>query len=206
MRLRLGLLQDPAMIDKQIQREAKEAAAKKAKAEIPTVKTEAQMRTDEAEEAKEKDKEADKSKKAHQPRIRPLSEAKAIETGANFISETFIFGVALGLLLIERWYSRTKENNRRSDVADKLADLLARDAELENTVATMKKELEEVRASKGGNWPWNTRRSEQKPPQPVRDTGEEKAKPNDALPATNMARAVSGDSKQVPKALSIEGR
>ena len=205
MRLRLGLLQDPAVIDKQIQREAKEAAARRAKAEVPTVKTEAQTKADEVVEAKEKDKEADKSKRAHQPRIRPLSEAKAIETGANFISETFIFGVALGLLLIERWYSRTKENNRRSDVADKLADLLARDAELENTIATMKKELEEVRASKGGNWPWS-RRSEQKPPPPIKDTGEATAKPNDTVPVKSISQSASDDSKQVPKALSIEGR
>ncbi|MCJ1331473.1 hypothetical protein MMC10_008164 [Thelotrema lepadinum] len=205
MRLRLGLLQDPAVIEKQIQREAKEAAAKKVKAETPTVKTEAQMKVEEATETKEKDKEADRLKKAHQPRIRPLSEAKAIETGANFISETFIFGVALGLLLIERWYSRVKENNRRSDVADKLADLLVRDAELENTIAMMKKELEEVKAGpKGGRWLWN-RGSEQKPQQSAKDLGEEQAKSSKTMNATGESQPVLSDPKQVPKASLNEG-
>ncbi|KAI4151253.1 MAG: hypothetical protein LQ340_003602, partial [Diploschistes diacapsis] len=166
MRLRLGLLQDAAAIERQAAREAKEAAARKAKAETPTVKTEAQQRADDAAAAKDKEKEVDgKAKKAHhqQPRIRPLSEAKAIETGANFISETFIFGVALGMLVLERWYSRTKENNRRSDVAERMEVLEARDAELARRVEEMGRELEEWRAGKGngtgkgrgGSWFWD---------------------------------------------------
>ena len=192
MRLRLGLLQDPAAIEKQVQREAKEAAAKKSKAEIPTVKTEAQTKADELAEAKEKDKEADKSKKAHHPRIRPLSEAKAIETGANFISETFVFGVALGLLFIERWYSRTKENNRRSDVADKLAELETRDAEHGKSIEMMRKEMDELRVGKGTNWLWS-RKPEQRIRQIPQDSKEEN--PQSGAIATPKDDATSGSSE-----------
>ena len=148
MRLRLGLLNDPAALDRQAQRDAKDAAAKKAKAEAPTVKTEAQSQADELSGTKGKDKEADKAKKAHQPRIRPLTEAKAIEIGANFISETFIFAVGASLIFFERWYSNSKENNRRSDIADRLAELEKRDEE-------MKKEIEDLRTQKGPSWFWS---------------------------------------------------
>jgi hypothetical protein len=95
MRFRLGLLQDTAAIERQIAKDAAEHNAKKHKLEIPTVKTEAQMKADEAADAKRKDggekpKESSSSKK---PKIRPLSEAKAIDLGANFVSESFLFVV-----------------------------------------------------------------------------------------------------------------
>lgn len=60
-------------------------------------------------------------------RIRPLSEAKAIDTGANFISETFLFLVGGSLILFESWRSRRKENIRREDVAERLEKLEALD-------------------------------------------------------------------------------
>ena len=44
MRLRLGLLQDPEVIEKQIAREAAEAQARKHKLEAPTVRTEAEQK------------------------------------------------------------------------------------------------------------------------------------------------------------------
>ena len=152
MRLRLGLLQEPAAIERQIAREAQEAAAKKAKAEIPTVKTEAQTKADEVAKVKDKEKAKEKQKGPH---IRPLSEAKAIDSGANFISETFLFSVGLSLILVETWRSRRKETNRRNDVADKLAELEARDQEKERALHAMEAELDELRGRKGGsasNW------------------------------------------------------
>ena len=149
MRLRLGLLQNPEAIERQLAREAQEAAAKKAKADIPTVKTEAQAKADEATKAKDKEK-GEKSK--HQsPRIRPLSEAKAIDSGANFISETFLFSVGLGLIVFETWRSRRKEQNRRNDVADKLAELEARDQEKDRLLRELEQELAEVRAKEGSS-------------------------------------------------------
>ena len=82
MRFRLGLLQDRAELEKQAAREAAEAQAKKHKSEAPTVKTEAQTKADEAAEARSKDG-LDKAKEPKKlPKIRPLSEAKAIDVGA----------------------------------------------------------------------------------------------------------------------------
>ena len=57
------------------------------------------------------------------PRIRPLSESKAIEMGANFISETFLFLVAAAAVVFEPLRLRRKENNRREGIDDKLEDL-----------------------------------------------------------------------------------
>ena len=95
MRFRLGLLQDTAAIEKQIAKEAAEHQAKKHKHEAPTAKTEAHTKADEAAAAREKES-GEKTKpksSSRQPRIRPLSEAKAIDLGANFVSETFLFAV-----------------------------------------------------------------------------------------------------------------
>ncbi len=79
MRFRLGLLQDSAALEKQAAREAAEAQAKKHKSEAPTVKTEAQTKADEVAEARLKDS-LDKAKEPKKkPKIRPLSEAKAID-------------------------------------------------------------------------------------------------------------------------------
>ena len=89
MRMRLGLLQDPAVIDRQIAKEVAAAEAARRKAEAPTVKTEAETKADDALTEKEKEAARKKVEAARKPRIRPLSEAKAIETGANFAAETF---------------------------------------------------------------------------------------------------------------------
>ena len=85
MRFRLGLLQDSAALEKQAAREAAEAQAKKHKSETPTVKTEAQSKADEAAEARSKEG-LDKSKEQRKkPKIRPLSEAKAIDVGVLWV-------------------------------------------------------------------------------------------------------------------------
>lgn len=81
MRFRLGLLQDSAALEKQAAREAAEAQAKKHKLETPTVKTEAQTKADEAAGTRSKES-LDKNKEQRKkPKIRPLSEAKAIDVG-----------------------------------------------------------------------------------------------------------------------------
>ncbi|KAF2187845.1 hypothetical protein K469DRAFT_662033 [Zopfia rhizophila CBS 207.26] len=139
MRMRLGLLQDPAVIDRQIAKEVAQAEAARKRAQIPTVKTEAQMKAEEAMSAKEKESIKKKAEAAHKPpRIRPLSEAKAIETGANFVSETFIFAVGIGVIVFEQWRQRRKAQNQRSDLEDKLEDL-------QNELNSVKAELAEVK-------------------------------------------------------------
>ena len=155
MRFKLGLLQDSASIEKQIAREAAEAQAKKHKHETPTVKTEAaQHRADEAaardaEKNKEKSKEPPKSK----PKIRPLSEAKAIDSGANFVSETFLLLVGVALILGENWRQSRKASNRREDIAERIA-------ELEEQLKTERRgmvglEREIIRIRGGANQPSN---------------------------------------------------
>lgn len=140
MRMRLGILHDAAAQERMHAREAAEAAAKKKAAEMPTVRTEAQQKAADAEVEKAKtagEKEEKEAKKPVQPRIRPLSESKAIDLGANFIAESFIFAVAAGLLVWDSWRSRRKENTRREDVADRLEAL-------EEKVVTVNKLEEEI--------------------------------------------------------------
>jgi hypothetical protein len=60
------------------------------------------------------------AEKVPAPRIRPLSESKAIDAGANFISEAFLFAVAGSLIIAEAWRSRRKEASRRDIVTERL--------------------------------------------------------------------------------------
>lgn len=145
MRMRLGILQDTAAIDKAHAKEAAEAAAKKHKLEIPTVKTEAQMKADEKVAAKA-GKESMESKPAPIPRIRPLSEAKAVDTGATFISEAFLFGVAASLIFFESWRSRRKETSRHEDVADRLAELEESEKAARRALVELEREVLQLRA------------------------------------------------------------
>ncbi|KAI7894015.1 uncharacterized protein EV154DRAFT_415952 [Mucor mucedo] len=53
-------------------------------------------------------------------KIRPLNDARAIESGANFLSEAFVFSVAASVILAENWRSRVTAKNRRNYVDDAL--------------------------------------------------------------------------------------
>lgn len=160
MRLRLGLLQDPAALERQAQREAAEAAKKKRIAEAPTVKTEAQTRA-EAEAAKQDLKDGVKKiKEKEKTKIKPLSEAKAIDLGSNFIAESFLFAVAVGTVLFETWRSRKKERGRRDMVAEQLAELKEADEEKGRKIVELEREIQGLRehghGSEGWHWPWQT--------------------------------------------------
>jgi myosin-1 len=154
MRLRLGLLQSTAAIDRQTAREAAEAQAKKHKNLAPTVKTEAETRTGEIAAAARQKGRVEKSQEATEkplvaPRIRPLSEAKAIDTGATFISETFLFLVAGGLIVFESLRARRKEASRREDVADRLAELEESEKAARRALVALEHELLRLRAESG---------------------------------------------------------
>ncbi|RKP39601.1 optic atrophy 3-like protein, partial [Dimargaris cristalligena] len=58
-----------------------------------------------------------------QDHIRPLNDAKAIETGANFLSEAIIFSVAGSVILFENQRSRLAARDRKNLVDDTLAQL-----------------------------------------------------------------------------------
>ena len=149
MRLRLGLLQDPDVIEKQIAREAAEAQARKHKAEAPTVRTEAEQKAYEQETAEEKKKAKDK----HKPRIRPLSEAKAIDTGANFVSESFLFLVGFSLIIFEAWRRERKETTRREDVADRIKELEETENSSRRALVGLEKEVLRLREKAGEGKP-----------------------------------------------------
>lgn len=138
MRMRLGLLQDPAVIDRQIAKEVAAHEAARRAAQAPTVKTKEEMEAEEAMTEKEKE-EVRRRLAARKPRIRPLSEAKAIEMGANFAAETFIFMVGISVILFENWRQRRKAKNQRDDIRE---DVQA----LEQQLKEMKAELEALRA------------------------------------------------------------
>ncbi|EPX72529.1 optic atrophy 3 family protein [Schizosaccharomyces octosporus yFS286] len=56
-------------------------------------------------------------------RVRPLNDAKAVDAGANFLSETFVFTVAGGAILFETWRVRRKEKNRRDNITEAIFGL-----------------------------------------------------------------------------------
>lgn len=139
MRMRLGLLQDPAVIDRQIKKEVAAAEAARRKAQTPTVLTKEEMEAEEALTEKEREAIKKKAEERTKPRIRPLSEQKAIETGANFVAETFIFAVGIGVIVFEQWRQRRKARNARDDIREDLEDL-------QNELKSVKAELEEWKA------------------------------------------------------------
>ncbi|KAI9806964.1 MAG: hypothetical protein M1833_002622 [Piccolia ochrophora] len=146
MRLRLGLLRDTAAIERQATKEAAEAQAKKRKTDAKE-KAEAQLKTENAsEKVKDVDKEKEKEKPVPKARIRPLSEAKAIDTGASFISEAFLFFIGGSLIVFESFRSRRKENTRREDVAERLGELEDSERNARRALVALEKEILRLRA------------------------------------------------------------
>lgn len=154
MRFRLGLLQDRAVLEKQAAREAAEAQAKKHKSKAPTVKTEAQSKADEAAETRSKENLDKAGETRKEPKIRPLSEAKAIDLGSNFVSESFLFLVGVSLVFFETYRRSKQETSKREDVADQIE-------KLENQVKLFRKafvELEKETLKRNGTGLTGTRR------------------------------------------------
>lgn len=149
MRLKLGLLRDTAAIEERAAKEAAEAAARKHRSRVPTVKTQAEVQAEKSETEEAKKKAIEEVKAKPLPRIRPLSESKAIDSGANFISETFLFLVAGGLIVFESWRSRRKETSRRSDVQDRLVELEESERAARRALAILEKEVLELKAQHG---------------------------------------------------------
>ncbi|QKX55203.1 uncharacterized protein TRUGW13939_02295 [Talaromyces rugulosus] len=149
MRLRLGLLRDTSAIEQQAAKEAAEAEARKFKPKAPTVKTEADLKAEAEAIQQAKQKAIEHAKSRPPPRIRPLSESKAIDSGANFISETFLFLVAGGLIVFESWRSRRKETTRREDVQDRLNELEQSERAARRALAVLETELLELKAQQG---------------------------------------------------------
>ncbi|KAF8456163.1 optic atrophy 3 protein-domain-containing protein, partial [Terfezia claveryi] len=81
--------------------------------------------------------------------IRPLSETKAIDRGAAFISEFFLFAVAGSLILFESLRSRRKETNRQDIVTERLERLEEHTRQDEARMAILEDEVWRLRGGKG---------------------------------------------------------
>lgn len=74
-------------------------------------------------------------------KIRPLNDNKAIEKGANFLSEVFVFSVAGSLILYESYRSRKKTNLEKENVQDDISLLQDEIVSLQNELDEVKKKL-----------------------------------------------------------------
>ncbi|KAJ7658526.1 optic atrophy 3 protein-domain-containing protein [Mycena rosella] len=73
--------------------------------------------------------------------IRPLSETRAIENGANALAEGFLFSVAAALILGEAWRSSRSQSKRRDVVDEQIEDLGAQVQELGATSRAIEERL-----------------------------------------------------------------
>ncbi|RDB19495.1 OPA3-like protein [Hypsizygus marmoreus] len=84
--------------------------------------------------------------------IRPLSEARAIENGANALAEGFLFAVAASLILGETWRTSRNQSKRRDSVDDQLDALGTKVVELTTRVDSLSTQWEnELRDEKQRN-------------------------------------------------------
>ncbi|KAF9009638.1 optic atrophy 3 protein-domain-containing protein [Cyathus striatus] len=74
--------------------------------------------------------------------IRPLSETRAIENGANALAEGFLFAVAAGLIIGESWRSARSETRRRGNVDDQLEELGVKVGQVMERVERLEREIE----------------------------------------------------------------
>lgn len=92
-------------------------------------------------------------------RVRPLSESKAIESGANFISEFFLFTVAGSLILAEQIRVRRKAANMRDVIAERLELLEDRTRQDEERLAGLEekshRDEERILTLEEENWRLN---------------------------------------------------
>jgi len=75
--------------------------------------------------------------------IRPLSETKAIQNGANSLAEGFLFAVAAGLILGETYRGARKDANRRDLVDEQLGELSQKIATVNERIESVSKSLDE---------------------------------------------------------------
>ncbi|KAI0373135.1 OPA3-domain-containing protein [Pilatotrama ljubarskyi] len=75
--------------------------------------------------------------------VRPLSETRAIENGANALAEGFLFSVAAALIIAETWRSSRNQSKRRDAVDDSLEGLKESVEDLSKRLDTLSRTYEE---------------------------------------------------------------
>ncbi|SGZ58363.1 CIC11C00000000982 [Sungouiella intermedia] len=74
-------------------------------------------------------------------KVRPLNDKKAIENGANFLLEAFIFLVAGSLILYESYRSRVKAANEKLTVRNDITDLQGEIEEVKKLLEHLSEDL-----------------------------------------------------------------
>ncbi|KAH8100311.1 OPA3-domain-containing protein [Cristinia sonorae] len=69
--------------------------------------------------------------------VRPLSETRAIDNGANALAEGFLFSVAAALIIGETWRSSRSQAKRRDAIDDQLEELQEKVQSLTTKLETM---------------------------------------------------------------------
>jgi hypothetical protein len=143
----VALLRDP-----EAERRAKE------RAEAPTVKTEEQHNREEAAKSKPGTSgTSSSSQSAKYPKFtfqnvwrrkfRPLPEAKAVDLFADVIGDTFILGVAGGLIIYESWKALQKPDvnkQRIDDLSERIEALGRREEELADAEEKQRQRFESL--------------------------------------------------------------
>ncbi|KAH9842450.1 OPA3-domain-containing protein [Rhodofomes roseus] len=86
--------------------------------------------------------------------VRPLSETRAIENGANALAEGFLFSVAAAIIMAETWRSSRSQSKRRDKVDDQLDDL-------ENKVTALTERTESLQRIFEERWEEEKQRNEE---------------------------------------------
>ncbi|KAL4065102.1 optic atrophy 3 protein-domain-containing protein [Scleroderma citrinum] len=76
--------------------------------------------------------------------VRPLSETRAIENGANALAEGFLFAVAAALILGEAYRTSRAQSKRRDTVDDRLDELASSVSSLRTAVERLERAHEEL--------------------------------------------------------------
>ncbi|WAR56533.1 hypothetical protein PtB15_7B382 [Puccinia triticina] len=76
------------------------------------------------------------------PVIRPLSDTKAIQNGANFLSEAFLFSVAVALIVAENLRGRMQTAHRRDVVNERLTELETLCANIRTNQETLQRQIQ----------------------------------------------------------------
>ncbi|KNC99904.1 hypothetical protein, variant [Spizellomyces punctatus DAOM BR117] len=76
--------------------------------------------------------------------IRPLNDARAVELGANFMSESVIFSVAVLTILGEAYRSSRKTTQRRLNVDEALEQLQIETQQTQETITQMQENIQKL--------------------------------------------------------------
>lgn len=77
-------------------------------------------------------------------KVRPLNDKKAIDSGANFLLETFIFTVAGLLIFYESYRSRRKLAAEKRNVKNDISDLQDDIEEVKSLLKLLSKEIDHL--------------------------------------------------------------